>query len=322
MGNYMNNSAQSYSDKKGSEIEERYLPSSNKKHNMSNHSLTNQPSLDEEEEYFSTNPSEKIENYMGYPSESYSIKQDSKTEEQNVPSYDKHKMSNHSLIPPSSPDKKENNILQQEKITMNKIYTPNKTINWYSEEKSQENIPDTKDHTETTQSETEIYRDVQNSNNNLKNIAIHYKEQESTLSDNPQTSSQCKSFTRTKEIEDLYLTQNVKTCQTHNSQEMQDAQKEKNDIDKCCQNYRLKNLLLDLHSRDKAKKGQNSNCTNASSSTDTSNTQEKRKESNTLHETGTFSFLPKDIINSEKIQQKIHDENLSLIHISEPTRPY
>ena len=46
----MNYSAQSYSDKKGSEIEERYLPSSNKKHNISNHSLTNQPSLDEEEE--------------------------------------------------------------------------------------------------------------------------------------------------------------------------------------------------------------------------------------------------------------------------------
>merc|ERR1712129_494578 len=74
------------------------------------------------------------------------------------------------------------------------------------------------------------------------------------------------------EIEDLYLTQNVKTCQTHNSQEMQDAQKEKNDIDKCCQNYRLKNLLLDLHSTDEAKKGQNSNCTNASYITDTSNT--------------------------------------------------
>merc|ERR1712008_509210 len=94
--------------------------------------------------------------------------QDSKTEEQNVPSYDKHRMSNHSLIPPSSPNKKEN-----------------------------------------TQAETEIYRDVQNSNNNLKIIAIHYKEQESTLSDNPKTSSQCKSSTKTKEIEDLYLTQNV-----------------------------------------------------------------------------------------------------------------
>ena len=257
-----------------------------KKRKMTPTQSQNMAKQESKQKYFSTNPRDKMENYMDYSSESYSNKQGLENVKQYVPPSDKHRISNHNLIPQSSPDEKKNIIFPKNKIAVNKTYTPDKKMNWYSKN-SQEDIANTKKDTESVQSETAIDRNSQDSKNHIKN----------------------KSLTNTKKAEDLYFTQNEKADQTQNAQDMQNSQEEEIDIDKDCQNYKLKYLLKNLHSREIAKNWQYNKCANSSSSTDTLQETDKIKESIAVQEASTLSFLTDDIKNSKQITKIIHDKN-------------
>ena len=249
-----------------------------KKRKMTPTQSQNMAKQESKQKYFSTNPRDKMENYMDYSSESYSNKQGLENVKQYVPPSNKHRISDHSLIPQSSPDEEENIIFPKNKIAVDRTYTPDRKINWYSKN-SQENIANTKKDTESVQSETAIDRNSQDSKNHIKN----------------------KSLTNTKKAEDLYFTQNEKADQTQNAQDMQNSQEEEIDIDKDCQNYKLKYLLKNLHSREIAKDWQYNKGTNSSSSTNNS----------AVQETSTLSFLTSDIKNSEQNTKMIHDKNMA-----------
>ena len=84
-----------------------------KKRKMTPTQSQNMAKQESKQKYFSTNPRDKMENYMDYSSESYSNKQGLENVKQYVPPSDKHRISNHNLIPQSSPDEKKKYHISQ-----------------------------------------------------------------------------------------------------------------------------------------------------------------------------------------------------------------